>query len=106
MGSPHTTQAGVARYNVKYSLELYQRLEAETGLATGFIGCGSIQLARTKDKAVEMRRGRTLRRRGARLTIREADGTDRASHHQQSDVWFKRGASWQIVHAHYSPVPT
>ena len=41
----------------KYSLELYQRLEAETGQATGYIGCGSIQLARTRDKAIEMRRG-------------------------------------------------
>jgi len=41
----------------KYSQELYRRLEAETGQATGFIGCGSIQLARTEDKAEEMRRG-------------------------------------------------
>jgi heterotetrameric sarcosine oxidase gamma subunit len=41
----------------KYSQELYRRLEAETGQATGLIGCGSIQLAMTRDKAEEMRRG-------------------------------------------------
>jgi 4-methylaminobutanoate oxidase (formaldehyde-forming) len=41
----------------KYSQELYRNLEAETGQATGFIGCGSIQLAKSQDKAEEMRRG-------------------------------------------------
>src|SRR5580692_1987553 len=41
----------------KYSQELYRKLEAETGQATGLVGCGSIQLAMTADKAEEMRRG-------------------------------------------------
>jgi heterotetrameric sarcosine oxidase gamma subunit len=41
----------------KYSQELYRKLESETGQATGLIGCGSIQLAKTLDKAEEMRRG-------------------------------------------------
>jgi 4-methylaminobutanoate oxidase (formaldehyde-forming) len=41
----------------KYSQELYARLEASTGQATGLIGCGSIQLAMTADKTEEMRRG-------------------------------------------------
>jgi 4-methylaminobutanoate oxidase (formaldehyde-forming) len=41
----------------KYTQELYRRLEAETGQATGVINCGSIQLAKTADKALEMRRG-------------------------------------------------
>jgi 4-methylaminobutanoate oxidase (formaldehyde-forming) len=40
----------------KYSQDLYRKLEAETGQATGFINCGSIQLAQTADKAQEMRR--------------------------------------------------
>lgn len=40
-----------------YTQNLYRRLEAETGQATGIIECGSIQLALTKDKAEEMRRG-------------------------------------------------
>ncbi len=41
----------------KYSQDLYRNLEAETGQATGLIRCGSIQLAMTRDKAEEMRRG-------------------------------------------------
>jgi heterotetrameric sarcosine oxidase gamma subunit len=41
----------------KYSQDLYRRLEIETAQATGLIGCGSIQLAMTPDKAEEMRRG-------------------------------------------------
>ena len=44
----------------KYTQDLYRRLEAETGQATGLIGCGSIQLAMTADKAEEMRRGLQL----------------------------------------------
>ncbi|BDA87158.1 FAD-dependent oxidoreductase (plasmid) [Aureimonas sp. SA4125] len=40
-----------------YTQGLYRRLEEETGQATGLIGCGSIQLACTPDKAEEMRRG-------------------------------------------------
>ena len=41
----------------KYSQDLYRRLESETGQATGIVNCGSIQLAKTRDKAEEMRRG-------------------------------------------------
>ncbi len=41
----------------KYTQDLYRRLEAETGQATGVINCGSIQLAQTPEKALEMRRG-------------------------------------------------
>src|SRR5450755_592139 len=41
----------------KYTQDLYRNLEAETGQATGIIGCGSIQLAMTAEKAEEMRRG-------------------------------------------------
>ncbi len=41
----------------KYSQDLYRKLESETGQATGLIGCGSIQLAMSADKAEEMRRG-------------------------------------------------
>ncbi len=44
----------------KYTQDLYRRLEAETGQATGLIGCGSIQLAMSADKAQEMRRGVNL----------------------------------------------
>ena len=41
----------------KYTQDLYRSLETETGQSTGLIGCGSIQLAMTADKAGEMRRG-------------------------------------------------
>ncbi|MBI2800370.1 MAG: GcvT family protein [Gammaproteobacteria bacterium] len=46
----------------KYTQDLYRGLEAETGQATGIINCGSIQLAMTADKALEMRRGCALAR--------------------------------------------
>src|ERR1700689_3479724 len=46
----------------KYPQDLYRRLEAETGQATGVISCGSIQLAVTPDKAEEMRRGVNIAR--------------------------------------------
>ncbi len=47
----------------KYSQDLYRRLESETGQATGLIDCGSIQLAKTRDKAEEMRRGINMAQR-------------------------------------------
>jgi 4-methylaminobutanoate oxidase (formaldehyde-forming) len=46
----------------KYTQDLYRGLEAETGQATGLIGCGSIQLAITPEKTEEMRRGVNMAR--------------------------------------------
>jgi len=46
----------------QYSLKLYEELEKETGQATGFIKCGSIQLAIDEHKAEEMRRGCAMAR--------------------------------------------
>ena len=46
----------------KYTQELYETLEEETGQATGFLRCGSIQIAQTPEKAIEMRRGTALAR--------------------------------------------
>ena len=46
----------------KYTQELYDRLEEETGQATGFMRCGSIQIAESPEKAIEMRRGTALAR--------------------------------------------
>ena len=40
----------------KYSKELYQSLEAETGQSTGFLGCGFIELATERDRLEEYRR--------------------------------------------------
>jgi len=41
---------------VQYSTELYERLEAEVGLATGFRRCGGVTVARTPDRMTQLRR--------------------------------------------------
>jgi glycine/D-amino acid oxidase-like deaminating enzyme len=39
----------------RYGIELYQRLEAETGLATGWKQCGSVNVARTPERLQVLR---------------------------------------------------
>ena len=41
---------------VQYSTELYDRLEAETGLSAGFRRCGGVTVARTPDRLTQLRR--------------------------------------------------
>jgi heterotetrameric sarcosine oxidase gamma subunit len=41
---------------IRYSTDLYARLEAETGLATGWKQCGSLAVARTADRMVQLKR--------------------------------------------------
>jgi glycine cleavage system aminomethyltransferase T/glycine/D-amino acid oxidase-like deaminating enzyme len=41
---------------VQYSCELYERLERETGLGTGFRRCGGVTVARTPERMVQLRR--------------------------------------------------
>jgi sarcosine dehydrogenase len=41
---------------VQYSVELYSRLEAETGQATGWKQCGSVIVARSKDRLTQLKR--------------------------------------------------
>src|SRR6201982_2610990 len=41
---------------VQYSCELYERLEAETGLGTGFRRCGGVTLARPKDRMTQLKK--------------------------------------------------
>src|SRR3954466_10528875 len=41
---------------VQYSAELYQKLEAETGQATGWKQCGSVLVARTPERLTLFRR--------------------------------------------------
>ncbi len=41
---------------VQYSTELYQRLEKETGLSTGFRRCGGVTVARTQDRLTQLKR--------------------------------------------------
>ena len=46
----------------KYSIELYSRLEAETGQSTGFLSSGSVLLARTEGRVHEYARGAAMAR--------------------------------------------
>ena len=41
---------------IRYSTDLYARLEAETGLGTGWKQCGSLAVARTPERMVQLRR--------------------------------------------------
>ena len=41
---------------IRYSTELYAKLEAETGLATGWKQCGSITVARTAERMTHLKR--------------------------------------------------
>jgi glycine cleavage system aminomethyltransferase T/glycine/D-amino acid oxidase-like deaminating enzyme len=47
---------------MKYSAELYQSLEAETGQSTGWIGCGSLSIAANGDRMTHIRRQASLAR--------------------------------------------
>lgn len=51
-GSGSETLLGIRRH----SMEMYKRLEQETGLSTGFVPCGFIELAADKDRLEEYRR--------------------------------------------------
>jgi 4-methylaminobutanoate oxidase (formaldehyde-forming) len=46
----------------KYGADLYERLEAETGQATGFRRPGSLSLARTRERLTELKRGASMAR--------------------------------------------
>ena len=41
---------------IRYSTELYSKLEAETGLGTGWKQCGSLAVARTSDRMIQLKR--------------------------------------------------
>jgi 4-methylaminobutanoate oxidase (formaldehyde-forming) len=41
---------------IRYSTDLYAKLEAETGLGTGWKQCGSLAVARTHDRLIQLRR--------------------------------------------------
>ena len=54
VGQLRATEAGTRL--VQYSARLYQELEAETGLATGYKQCGGVTVARTPERMVQLRR--------------------------------------------------
>ena len=41
---------------IRYSTRLYSELEAETGLATGWKNCGSLSVARTAERLIQLKR--------------------------------------------------
>src|SRR5262249_17929927 len=47
---------------IRYSAELYGRLEAETGQATGWKRCGSLSVARTAERMIQLNRNASLAR--------------------------------------------
>ena len=54
VGQLRATEGGTRL--VQYSADLYQRLEAETGLATGYKQCGGVTVARTNDRMTQLLR--------------------------------------------------
>ena len=54
VGQLRASEAGTRL--VQYSTHLYERLEAETGQATGFRRCGGVTVARTADRMTALRR--------------------------------------------------
>lgn len=54
VGQLRATESGTRL--VQYSAALYQSLEAETGLSTGYKACGGLTVARTADRMVQVRR--------------------------------------------------
>ena len=45
---------------IRYSADLYSRLETETGQSTGWKQCGSVSVARTADRMVQLRRNASV----------------------------------------------
>ena len=47
---------------IRYSTELYSKLETETGLSTGWKQCGSLAVARTADRMIQLKRTAAIAR--------------------------------------------
>jgi 4-methylaminobutanoate oxidase (formaldehyde-forming) len=54
VGQLRATESGTRL--VQYSTQLYDRLEAETGLTAGFRRCGGVTVARTPERMIQLRR--------------------------------------------------
>ena len=54
VGQLRATESGTRL--VQYSASLYEQLEQETGLSTGFKRCGGVTVARTPDRMVQLQR--------------------------------------------------
>ena len=60
---------------MKYSAELYQSLEAETGQATGWMDCGSLSIAANPDRMHHIRRQASLARAFG-IEVEEVDAAE------------------------------
>ena len=69
---------------INYSAELYARLEAETGFETGWRRCGSLIVARTPERIIQLRRNVALSRavgiEAHMIGAGEVRGTSRYAH--------------------------
>ena len=75
----------------RYGAELYAKLEAETGVATGFRRVGSISLALTPERLEELRRGASMARAFG-VEVEEISVTDAARLHPLTDMTGVLGA--------------
>jgi glycine/D-amino acid oxidase-like deaminating enzyme len=67
VGQLRATEGGTRL--VQYSAKLYQELEAETGLGTGYKECGGVTVARTPDRMVQLLRTAAAAERLAVATL-------------------------------------
>ncbi len=56
---------------IRYSTDLYSNLEAETGLSTGWKQCGSLAVARTADRMIQLKRTAAVAQRVRRRLRRD-----------------------------------
>ncbi len=87
---------------IRYSIELYSRLEAETGRHTGWINKGSLSIATSEDRLIHIRRQETLAHcfgvRAHSISVGEAK--ERWPHMNADDVI---GAIWSPDDGRVSP---
>ena len=77
----------------KYSQELYGRLEAETGVATGFRRCGSITVALTADRREEILRQASMARAFG-VDVEEIDAAEVSRRYPHIETGDVTGAVW------------
>src|SRR5262245_4274872 len=75
----------------RYGAELYAKLEAETGVATGFRRVGSISLALTSERLEELKRGASMAR-AFDVDVEEISVAEAARLHPLTDMTDVLGA--------------
>ena len=77
----------------RYSQELYGKLEAETGVSTGFRRCGSITMALTEHRAEEIRRQASMARSFG-VEVEEIDAAEVLRHYPHVNTDGMTAAVW------------